>query len=141
MLPGLGWQATRLVVGVLERAQALADWDAHPYARRVAELVVFGSYLRPEVDQLGDVDLAVLWEPRFADPSAQYEYGRTRSRAAWQAGRTWRNYFEEMTWPEVEVVRHLKGRSPAVSLCDLEENGEFVRGVPHRVVYELRSRG
>ena len=59
----------------------LADWDAHPYAYRVRELLVFGSYLT-DVPTLGDVDLAVVWAHRFSHPARHWSYMEARIRLA-----------------------------------------------------------
>jgi hypothetical protein len=104
----------------------------------VGELLVFGGYLR-DVPRLGDVDLAAQWEDRHADRNAQYEYGRRRAAEARASGRTFHTFFDELTWPDLEVRRYLMGRSPAVSLHDFERDGEFVRSVPHRVLWRARD--
>ena len=77
------------------------------------------------------------WERRFTDRSAQYEYGRRRAAEAQAAGRTFSTFLQLLEWPHLEVLRYLKGRGSAVSLQDLEENGDFVRSVPHRVVWQV----
>jgi predicted nucleotidyltransferase len=49
--------AERLLVGLLDRAAA---WNAKPDKLvSIDEVLVFGSYLDPTIDRLGDVDIAV----------------------------------------------------------------------------------
>ena len=123
--------AERLVAGVLERCSVLADWKAHPYAFRVVEVLVFGSYLT-DARRLGDVDLAVEYERRHGTGDRNWAVMKARIDAAHQAGRTFGNISEMYEWPRTEVRRFLIGRSGYLSLHDLDEERKFVESVPHR---------
>jgi predicted nucleotidyltransferase len=57
------------------------------FLAKVTKVVVFGTYLRPEVDRLGDVDLAVELQPKEVD--------RAKLRTATQRGSCWRNRIEQ----------------------------------------------
>lgn len=56
--------ADRLVVGLVERA---AEYNADLFIERIR---IFGSYLRPETDPLGDIDVELSYGRRTSKPSA-----------------------------------------------------------------------
>lgn len=105
--------ATRLLAEVTERARS---YNADP-ARllTVTEIVVFGSYLDPATDRLGDLDLAVTAVRRDTDGQRYVdkvlEYART-SRRSFSA------FHERLFWPARELRMILKNRSSAISITD-----------------------
>lgn len=123
--------ATRLLGEVIERARA---YNADP-ARllTVTEIVVFGSYLDPAADTLGDLDLAVSTVRRDTDGKLYVdkvlEYART-------SGRSFSAFHDQLFWPARELRMFLKKRSPAISIT-----GENVRELTERfeVVYAVGS--
>src|SRR5664279_499149 len=73
--------AERLLAGLLDRART---WNENPERLvSIEEIVVFGSYLDPTVDQLGDVDIAVTirnWPEGDVAGSASRTPGRRSQR-------------------------------------------------------------
>ena len=100
--------ADRLIAGLLERAQAYNNDSAKPmFIRR---LRVFGSYLSPDTERLGDVDVEVMLEPRAGiSPAAVASYGK-------QSGKSFPTYFDSLIWPQIEAMQILRNRSTALSL-------------------------
>lgn len=132
--------ADRLLGELLERIRAVNEG---PYAYRVQRAFVFGSYLLPERDRLGDLDVALDLRPRFPDASEQAWYERERIALALSTGRSFRNIFAEVRWPINEVILHLRQRRRALSLHNVGE-GEasqraFVFGVRHQQFYPSPS--
>ncbi len=121
--------ATRLLSQVIERARA---YNADP-ARllTVAEIVVFGSYLDPAVDPLGDLDLAV--SPVRRDTDGQRYVDKALEYAA-ASGRRFSAFHERLFWPRRELHMTLKNRSSAISITS-----ENVRELTDRfkVVYAV----
>lgn len=121
--------ATRLLAQVTERARA---YNADP-ARllTITEIVVFGSYLDPAVDPLGDVDLAVSTVRRDIDGQRYVDRALEYARAS---GRGFSTFTERLFWPARELRMILKNRSPAISITD-----EDVRALTDRfeVVYAV----
>jgi len=100
--------ADRLVAGLIERAQAYNADAGKPLL--VARLRVFGSYLDPAVDRLGDVDIEYRLEQRPGYPEEAYlNYGR-------RSGRQFSTLVDELAWPQLEAVQILKARSAALNL-------------------------
>lgn len=107
--------AERLLAGLLERAMAYNEDTSKPlFVRR---LRVFGSYLDPEADHLGDVDIEVRLEPRAGlSPAETASYWK-------QSGKNFRSYIDKAFWPHAEAMQILKNRSAALNLTpqDIDE--------------------
>jgi predicted nucleotidyltransferase len=95
-------------VEVLNRNAELLFW--------ITEVRVFGSYLTDSVD-LGDIDLAIKME---RDQRVR-EWAEACLSLAEKSGKTFSNYLSELCYPEQEVLRRIKNRSPYVSVHFVEE--------------------
>lgn len=121
--------AARLLREVIERARA---YNADP-ARllTITEILVFGSYLDPAIDPLGDLDLAVSTVRRDTNGQGYVDKALDYAR---DSGRSFSTFTDQLFWPARELRMILKNRSPAISLTD-----ENVRALTGRfeVVYEV----
>lgn len=99
--------ADRLVTGLLERAR---DYNADPGNPVFIHTIrVFGSYLTPEIDPLGDVDIELTYGRRITDQKALADYTRA-------SGRSFNTYVDQLLWPQTELVLHLKKRSAFINI-------------------------
>lgn len=117
--------AEELLAGVVKRAQEI---NADPkYAWGIRQIWVFGSYLRPEVERLGDLDIAFELSQRenFDELWKARKSARTTRP---------RNLADEVGWPQKEIVRHLKNGKRSISLHRVDE--VLLLGCPYRVVYQ-----
>jgi predicted nucleotidyltransferase len=98
----------------------------------VTRVVLFGSMLNPNIEQVSDVDLAVEIVEKEADSdrARSKNYDRVEELAA--AGHRFRNVVEMAGWWHLEVFRFLKGRSRVIALADYAAEKSFVLAVPHR---------
>lgn len=120
--------ADRALAALIERAAGINDHkDLLTWVDKIA---VFGSYLDPSVERLGDVD-CVCWLTRRIDDGEKYVAASTAR--AHQSGRHLA-YIETLFFGETEVRRLLKGRSPVLSLHDPDDR--VLSGVELPVVYE-----
>lgn len=103
--------ATRHLAEVIERARV---YNADP-ARllTIAEIAVFGSFLDPAVDRLGDLDLAVSAVRRETNGDRHVDQVLAYARAS---GRRFDAFHEQLFWPARELRMILKNRSPAISI-------------------------
>ena len=85
------------------------------YLYRVRKVLVFGSYLTKTYN-LGDIDLAVEFEPKESNKERQRTLEDERIRHAFEAGRHFSNHTEQLFWPCREVQMFLKKRSRALNL-------------------------
>ena len=88
--------------------------------------------LKPEVERLSDVDLAV--ELTRKEPGYEQALKQNQQRAEELAsiGRRFRNFLEVKACWYWEAFRFLKGRSRVIALADLNAEKTFVLAVPHR---------
>ena len=113
----------------------VAEANRNPYyLAKVTKVVLFGSMLKPEVERLSGVDLAVELtrkEPDFDRASLQ---NRQRVEELSAQGRHFRNILEvEFHW-HIETFTFLKGGSRVIALADFSAEKAFVLAVPHRVL-------
>jgi hypothetical protein len=95
-------------------------------------VVLFGSMLKPEIDRLSDVDLAVELASKEADfdRARVKNYERVEELAA--RGHHFRNFVEQEGCWYWEIFRFLKGQSRVIALPDYCVEKTLVLAVPHR---------
>jgi len=122
--------AEKALAQFLERVTQV---NRNPYfLAKVTRVVLFGSMLRPEVERLSDVDLAVGLAPKEVDFELAREQNLQRAEELANQGRRFRNFLEwEACW-YWEAFRYLKGRSRVLALADYGTEKAFVLAVPHR---------
>ena len=99
---------------------------------KVTRVVLFGSMLKPEVERLSDVDLAVELTREEPDYEQALEQNQQRAEELANIGRRFRNFLEvEGCW-YWEAFGFLKGRSRVIALADFSAEKTFVLAVPHR---------
>jgi len=109
--------------------------NSDPYfLGKVTRVVLFGSMLKPEIERLSDVDVAVEVAPKEADRNRARvkNYERVERLAA--QGRRFRNFLEQEGCWYWEVFGYLKGHSRVIALADYIVEKKFVLTVPHRVL-------
>jgi predicted nucleotidyltransferase len=99
---------------------------------KVTRVVIFGSMLKPEIDRMSDVDLAV----EVAAKETDFERARVKNYERVEElaiqGHHFRNFVgQEGCW-YWEVFRFLKGQSRVISLADYVVEKALVLAVPHR---------
>ncbi len=99
--------ADRLVSELLDRAQAYNADPAKP--NFIDALRVFSSYLDPDINPLGDVDIELTYGRRITDPKVLSDYARA-------SGRSFGTYMDQLMWPLTELVQHLKKRSAFINV-------------------------
>jgi predicted nucleotidyltransferase len=104
------------------------------FLAKVTKVVVFGSFLRHEVDRLGDVDVAVELKPKEPDPERLRKATQRRVAELTRLGRRFGGFLEREAWWNIEAFRFLKGRSRAISLHDYGGEKELIDEVAHRVI-------
>jgi predicted nucleotidyltransferase len=107
--------------------------NQNPYfLAKATSAVLFGSMLKPEVERLSDVDLAVELTRKEPDHERALEQNQQRAEELANMGRRLRNFLEvEGCW-YWEAFRFLKGRNRVIALADFNAEKTFVLAVPHR---------
>src|ERR1019366_1564901 len=76
--------------------------DGH-FLAQIAHVILFGSYLRPEVDRLGDVDVAVELRPKEADRGRLRELNYQRAAELERNGHRFRPTLDRESWWQMET--------------------------------------
>jgi predicted nucleotidyltransferase len=101
---------------------------------KVTRVVLFGSMLKPEVERLSDVDLAVEVASKEADFDRARVKNYERVEKLATEGHRFRNFLEQEGCWYWEVFGYLKGHSRVIALADYATEKTFVLEVPHRVL-------
>ena len=102
---------------------------------KVTRVVLFGSMLKPEVERLSDVDVAVELASKEADFDRARAKNYERVEKLATQGHRFRNFVEQEGCWYWEVFGFLKGHSRVIALADYAAEKSFVRKVPHRVLF------
>ncbi len=105
--------AEQLLTGLIDRA---ATWNTNQGRLiSIEQLVVFGSYLDPTAERLGDLDIAATlthW-PQHADPK---DWNRRCEDHLEASGRSFSSLVDRLCWPEDEAQMMLRNRSAAINI-------------------------
>jgi predicted nucleotidyltransferase len=121
---------------LLERIDRL-NHDNH-FLARITRVVVFGSYLRADVDRLGDVDVAVEVAPKESDRQRLRELNYRRVAESERKGRRFSGMLDREWW-QLETFQFLKDRSRSIGLHDYRSEKPFVDEVPHKILMSTDS--
>lgn len=123
--------ADRAVAELLSRVDDAEASDDFAYV--VQSVTLFGSYLSTDDETVGDVDLAVELAPR-AEGRRQQRLESAAIDRARQDGRQFRTIVDEIGWPQIEVMRHLKNRSRTLSFVDHRD--KILEQVETKILYQ-----
>lgn len=104
--------AERSLIALLERLRAYNSDSTKILA--VVRALVFGSYLDSEAQELGDLDVAIVFARR-THPDRYVDEAQAFARAS---GRRFGSYVDYLFWPETDMLRTLRGRSPIINITD-----------------------
>jgi len=114
-----------------ERISEINVNDAYLY--QVAKVVLFGSYLTGN-NSVSDIDLFV-WINRKPQFEAEFTSIREqRTKEMHSQGRHFKDYVEELAWPELDVRKYLKNGSRVISIQPFNEGYERFE---HKIVFDI----
>jgi hypothetical protein len=102
----------------LKRVHEVNESDQYLY--RVSRVVLFGSMISDQ-PLVGDVDLAVLLEPRADDADVQDANEEAFIKRAHEDGVYFSTFLEQIAYPQTAVWKYLKARSRILSLHPYSE--------------------
>ena len=120
--------AQRHLDQLISRAEAINESDQ--YLFWVDQLVLFGSFLDPAAEKVGDVDVAVGLTRR--EPDGDLFAQKSRRRAE-DSGRAFNTLIDLLGWSERELWLALKNRSAVLSLTSTRDR--VLETCVSRVVY------
>lgn len=108
----------------------VAEVNASPrFLFSVEEVVLFGSFLDPDVDPVGDVDVAVTIRRKPTEANV-VELSLAHARAS---GRRFATFTDEVFWPEMEVRLYLKSASRVISMTTTDD--AVLERAAHKTIY------
>jgi predicted nucleotidyltransferase len=125
--------AERLIQEFLHRIREINACDDYVY--RISRVIIFGSYLSDK-SRLGDVDLSIVLEFRENDPDRRIQHIQDRIKRALQEGRYFQSISATIAWPQQEIFRFLKGRSPSLSLHDEQIEQVLTQPIPSKILFD-----
>lgn len=124
--------AEQALAQFLDRVQRV---DEDPYfLAKAIRVVLYGSMLKPDVQRLSDVDLAVQLVPKEADPERAQVLNKERVEDLAARGHEFRNILEVAHCWYRETFKFLQSRSRVVSLADYDVEKSFILAVPHQFI-------
>lgn len=110
-------KATELLAGLVERADAFNNLPRKPLF--IERVTVFGSYLDPEVQSLGDLDIHIEFAyrtPEATEPEWMLDY-------AYASGRSFNTIVDALGWGEREATLYLRNKSQYISITTEDLTG------------------
>jgi predicted nucleotidyltransferase len=129
--------AEKSLAQFLERVNRVNHDDR--FLAKVTRVILFGSYLNPELKELVDVDVGVELQPKESDRKRLRELNYERVEQFENNGHRLGRALDREVWWHAETFRFLKGRSRSISLLDYQVEKEFVDQVPHKVLFSARE--
>jgi predicted nucleotidyltransferase len=126
--------AQKKLAEFLDRVRAANANEDFVYC--VQKVVVFGSYLS-EQDHINDIDVAVELVFRDSDLNKRKAMIQTRINQAYETGRQFSSFVDELEWPYKEVLLFLKSRSRAISLHTTDD--AILQQTPSCTVFQDKS--
>ncbi len=99
----------------------------------VKQLFIFGSYLDRSSNDFGDIDIAFVLERKMKDYNDFRAAQQKLIQDACENGKVFSSIVEEVCYAENMVLKHLKHRSPYISLHRLSEVIEL--GARYKQIY------
>lgn len=124
-------KADRVFNDFMNRVYEVNNNDSFIY--RVSKLILFGSYLNPDAEDYGDIDIAYKLDRKIDDYEEFEEQNQRIINNAVHNGKTFSSFFEEWTYSRDIVLHYLKNRSPYISL-HLPEDIDYL-SAPHRQIF------
>jgi len=104
------------------------------YLYRITEVRLFGSLLTTKT-RPGDIDLAIHYEPKDANPTTHERALTNHITNAIRSGQRFNNITDRIEWPQIEMKRFLKSRSQAFSIHNMDELHQI--NTPSRIIFPI----
>jgi predicted nucleotidyltransferase len=124
--------AERALADFLARVERVNSDDR--FLAKVTRVIIFGSYLRTDMDRLGDVDMAIELQPKEKDRKLLRELNYRLAAQSEREGHRFTGILDRELWWKSETFRFLKSRSRSISMLDYKLEKEFVDRVPHQTL-------
>ncbi len=110
--------ADKMLRGFVQRIRKVNSSPSFLYT--ITAAVVFGS-ATSDVEELGDVDVAIRLERKVADWEAHVRLSYERVWQARRKGKRFRNITEQVCWPAIEIRKFLTSGTRQLNIHEFDE--------------------
>lgn len=107
-------KADKIVKDFMQRVEEINNNDYYLY--RVDKILLFGSYIKEDAVDFGDIDIAFELERKINDADEFEKLNREFFEKAQDEGKRFSSYIEKLFYSETVVISKLKNRSRYISL-------------------------
>ena len=107
-------KADKIVNDFMQRVEEINNNDYYLY--RVSKILLFGSYIKEDAVDFGDIDVAFELERKINDTDEFEKLNREFIEKAEDEGKYFSSFFEELSYSETVVISKLKNRNRYISL-------------------------
>ena len=112
-------KADKIVNDFMQRVEEINNNDYYLY--RVSKILLFGSYIKEDAVDFGDIDIAFELERKVNDVDAFVKLDSELIEKAINEGKHFSSFFEELSYSETVVISKLKNRNRYISLHKMRD--------------------
>lgn len=107
-------KADKIVKDFMQRVEEINNNDYYLY--KVSKILLFGSYIKEDAIDFGDIDIAFELERKVKDTDVFEKLNKEFVEKAEDEGKCFSSYIEELSYSETVVILKLKNRNRYISL-------------------------
>lgn len=107
-------KADKIVNDFMQRVEEINNNDYYLY--RVSKILLFGSYIKEDAVDFGDIDIAFDLERKIKNKEVFEKLNREFFEKAQDEGKCFSSYIERLFYSETVVISKLKNRNRYISL-------------------------
>jgi predicted nucleotidyltransferase len=107
-------KADKILKEFMQRVEEINTSDYYLY--RVSKILLFGSYIKEDAVNFGDIDIAFELERKIENPDEFQKLNRDFYENAEDDGKRFSSFIEKLFYSETVVILKLKNRNRYISL-------------------------
>lgn len=125
-------KADKIVKDFMQRVEEINNNDYFLY--RVSKILLFGSYIKEDAVDFGDIDIAFELERKVKDAAEYEKLDREFYEKAEDEGKRFSSFIERLFYSETVVISKLKNRNRYISL---HRDDEILKVTETKQIYPL----
>lgn len=126
-------KADKIVKDFMQRVEEINNNDYYLY--RVSKILLFGSYIKEDAVDFGDIDIAFELDRKIKDTDAFEKLNREFIEKAKEEGKLFSSFIERIFYSETVVISKLKNRNRYISLHRMSD--EILKTAETKQVYPV----
>lgn len=112
-------KADKILNDFMQRVEEINNDEYYLY--RVSKILLFGSYIKEDAVDFGDIDIAFELERKVKDADEFEKLNREFAEKAKDEGKSFSSYIEELFYSETVILLKLKNRNRYISLHEMSD--------------------